>query len=126
MDNKKDILEATGMTFWGNHGLTDDQKTTGQIFNVDIVVDLDMSNQFNEDMLTAGLTYTDLFVTTQKVITGETYNTIQHVAQKIIDELIALNRPTPINNITVTVKQPYPSIPDSTLDYIGCTVSRDF
>ncbi|MDD6042199.1 MAG: dihydroneopterin aldolase [Eubacteriaceae bacterium] len=126
MKKNRDILEATGMTFWGNHGLTDDQKATGQIFNVDIVVDLDMSNQFNEDMLTAGLTYTDLFVTTQKVITSETYNTIQHVGQRIIDELISLNRPTPIHNITVTVKQPFPSIPDSTLDYIGCTISRDF
>ena len=121
-----DVLESKGMTFWGNHGLNDDQKAVGQIFQVDIDVTLDMSNQFNEDMLTAGLTYTDLFVVTQKVITGEHFNTIQHVAQKIIDELVALNRPTPIYDITVTVKQPYPSIPNSTLKYIGVTVSRDF
>ena len=121
-----DVLESKGMTFWGNHGLTEDQKTVGQIFTVDIDVTLDMSNQFNEDMLSSGLTYTDLFVVTQQVITGEHYNTIQHVAQRIIDKLIALNRPTPIYDITVTVKQPYPSIPNSNLKYIGVTVSRDF
>lgn len=119
-----DVLEAKGMTFWGNHGLTDDQKSVGQIFQVDILVHLDMSNQFNEDQLTSGLTYTDLYVVTQKVITGETHNTIQRVAQRIVDELHALNRPTPIYDITVTVKQPYPSIPNSTLDYIGVTITR--
>ena len=61
---------------------------------------------------------------TQKVITGEHHNTIQHVAQRIVDELYALNRPTPIYDITVTVKQPFPSIPNSTLDYIGVTITR--
>ena len=59
-----DVLESKGMTFWGNHGLNDDQKAVGQIFQVDIDVTLDMSNQFNEDM---PVSYTHLDVYKRQV-----------------------------------------------------------
>ena len=90
-------------------------------FVVDIQVKLDMTNQFNEDQLASGLTYTDLFVITQRVITQEHHKTIQHVTQRIADGVKELSH-TPLEEVRITVKEPYPSIADSTLEYIGFTL----
>ncbi len=117
-----DILKSNGMIFWGNHGLTHEQNVMGTKFIIDIEVVLDMSNQFAEDQLSSGLTYTDLFQITQQVITQEHYKTIQRVAQRIADEVRGASG-TPIEQVTVTVKEPYPAIPGSNVEYVGFTLT---
>ncbi len=117
-----DILKSNGMMFWGNHGLTEEQNVMGTKFVVDIEVTLDMSNQFAEDQLSSGLTYTDLYLITQQVVTQEHYKTIQRVAQRITDEIKNTSK-TPIEGVSVTVKEQFPAIPGSNVEYIGFTLN---
>ncbi|MEL7610129.1 MAG: dihydroneopterin aldolase [Bacillota bacterium] len=118
-------LVAKGMYFWGNHGATKAQNVLGTIFEVDIIVEMDMNMHFEEDKLSAGLTYTDLYILAQQVITQEHHKTLERVAQRIVDDTINVKDPSKIYKVSVSIRQPYVPFPGSFMDGIGVTLIQD-
>ncbi|BCV21349.1 dihydroneopterin aldolase [Moorella sp. Hama-1] len=118
---KEDLLLIKGMQFWAKHGYFSEENKLGQRFVVDVEVATDMSHTCITDDLTGALSYMDVYALTSKVVTQEEHRTVQRIAQRIADEIIAAH---PIKQVRVTVKKPSVAI-GGIVEYSGCSIVRE-
>ncbi|QGP91099.1 Dihydroneopterin aldolase [Neomoorella glycerini] len=118
---KEDLLLVKGMQFWAKHGYFPEENTLGQRFVVDVEVSIDMSHTCTTDDLTGSLSYMDVYAIAERVATKEQYRTVQRIAQRIADEIIAAY---PIKQVRVTVKKPSVAI-GGIVEYSGCSIVRE-
>lgn len=85
MSQDKIILK--GMEFYGYHGALAEERTLGQKFEVDLELFLSLDEAGKTDNLETTVSYAEVFDLVRDVVTGNPYNLIEAVAQKITDVL---------------------------------------
>ncbi|MGI9861454.1 dihydroneopterin aldolase [Moorella naiadis] len=118
---KEDLLLVKGMQFWAKHGYFAEENKLGQRFVVDVEVATDMSYTCLTDDLTGALSYMDVYALAAKVVTQEEYRTVQRIAQRIADEIMAAHQ---VKQVRVTVKKPSVAI-GGIVEYSGCSIVRE-
>jgi dihydroneopterin aldolase len=103
-----DILRLKNMRFYAYHGVLPEEKRIGQWFEVDLEVKTDLQKAGLSDQLEDTLDYSRLLKLVQKVVTGEKFNLIEalaeRIAQKIAESFSA-------RELTVRVRKPNPPSP---------------
>lgn len=100
-----DRIKIEGMEFKGYHGCLPVERMEGQLFYVDLVMEMDLSAAGESDGLADTINYADCFELVRSVIEGEPLNLIEAVAQRIAGKL--LFRFKPLQAVEVTVHKPY-------------------
>ncbi|MGI9952639.1 dihydroneopterin aldolase [Moorellaceae bacterium AZ2] len=118
---KEDLLLVSGMQFWAKHGYFPEENKLGQRFVIDVEVSMDMSRTCATDDLTGSLSYMDVYAITERVVTREHHKTVQRIAQRIADEIMAAH---PVKQVRVTVKKPSVAI-GGIVEYAGCRIVRE-
>jgi 7,8-dihydroneopterin aldolase/epimerase/oxygenase len=116
-----DKIYVTGMKFYGYHGVFKEEKTLGQRFNVDLIVELDTKKAGETDDLAYSVSYADLFKTCEEVVQGKPYDLVESVAEEIAKQI--LNTYELIQQCTVKVIKPDPPIPGH-YDYVAVEIIR--
>ncbi len=113
------ILE--GMQFYGFHGVNPEERSLGQSYVVDLVVEVDLLGPGMSDSLEDTVSYPQLYRSVQAVIEGDSKNLLEATAQAVADRLLA---EFPVRAVQVRVKKPRPPIRGSVIEYAAVEIYR--
>lgn len=99
-----DRITLTGVTAYGYHGVLPREKTDGQEFSVDLVLEVDLSRAGSSDDLGHTVNYAEVAADVVSVLQGPSHDLIESVATLIADA--ALRRPL-VEAVEVTLHKPH-------------------
>jgi dihydroneopterin aldolase len=103
-DAASDRIELRGLRLVGHHGVLPEERTQGQPFVVDLVLELDTSAAARTDDLTQTVDYSVIAAAIAAVVTGEPVDLIETLAQRIADVCLAAD--AKLTGVEVTVHKP--------------------
>lgn len=84
---KTDKLKVLGMTFHAFHGVSELEKESGQRFEVDVELILDLTMAGRTDLIEHTIDVRDVYATVEEVVMEGDFNLIEAMAQRIADVL---------------------------------------
>jgi dihydroneopterin aldolase len=117
-----DRIILKGMSFYGYHGVNQEEKVLGQGYEVDLEAEIDLSLAGHSDQLEDTVSYTLMYRATRDVVEGKSHNLLESLAQGIADRLLG---DLPLKGITVMVKKPNPPIKGSSIAYAAVKIHRE-
>lgn len=104
-----DKIILTGISVFGHHGCSVEEQEHGQIFKVDVELNLDLSLAGETDKLSATVDYSQVLVDVENIVAGTPRKLIETVAEEIADTL--LTRFTLIESLKVVLHKPDAPLP---------------
>lgn len=102
-----DRITLTGMVFYGFHGVNAPERLSGQRFEVDLTVWLDLAPAGASDDVARTVNYSHLYATTREVVEGPPVNLIETVAARVAERILAAY---PVDAVRVGVRKPWAPI----------------
>lgn len=120
MMRESDKIMLQGLRFYGYHGVTPDERSMGQWFEIDVEIWGDLSKAAESDCLDDTLNYQEVYQEIKQLVEGEPVNLLEHLAHKIICSIMALPLP---DRVLVRVKKPHAPL-KGPLGYAGVEMVR--
>lgn len=98
-----DRIAVSGIEVFAHHGVLDEEKENGQLFAVDVEVELDLRAVQRSDQLADTVDYGSLAEQVHRRVADERWNLIETVAGRVGDLLLEDPR---VSAATVTVHKP--------------------
>lgn len=92
------------LEIYAYHGVFPEEKEKGQLFVLDITLELDAYNACMNDCLEDTVSYADVCETVEKTMRSKKCDLIEHAAQLVCDSILR-NYP-PVKAVTVLLKKP--------------------
>lgn len=105
---KKDALRIRNMTFYGYHGLFEEEATLGQQFEVDVDVFGDFRGWSKKQQHPEAVDYPQVCQLVEQVVTQERFGLVEALADRIAD---VLQEVLALQYFTVRVRKPNPPVP---------------
>ncbi|MDC0035412.1 dihydroneopterin aldolase [Chloroflexi bacterium] len=121
MKNNRDQIVLKGMCFYGYHGVNPEERTNGQKFVVDVIVECSLIEPAESDKIEDTVNYSELFRLVKSIVEGKPSNLLESVAKNISDKIL-LNYD--IYSVSVTIKKPEVRMNESNLDYAAVKLIR--
>lgn len=99
-----DQITITGIHGYGHHGLFENERSNGQDFYVDLILNLDLSQAAQSDAIEDTVNYAEITELTHHEITTDPVNLIEKLAYRIAERILSSH--PKIKAITVTVHKP--------------------
>ncbi|MEI6648638.1 MAG: dihydroneopterin aldolase [Actinomycetes bacterium] len=99
-----DQIILTGISDTGYHGVFPEERVNGQLFIVDVVLDLDLVAAGNSDHLINTVDYSKVAKLAHDAIIGEPFSLIEKLGEHIA--LAILDRYSLVRKVVVTVHKP--------------------
>ncbi len=115
-----DRIELVGIRALGVIGVLPEERQRAQPFEVDLVIEADLAAAGRSDELDDTVDYGRATAVAAAVITGESHLLLERVAQRIAEEVLALERVTAVE---VTVRKLRPPVPHQ-LDHSAVHIRR--
>jgi dihydroneopterin aldolase len=115
-----DRILLTGLRAVGHHGVLPVEREQGQVFTIDVALELDLAPAASSDDVRDTVHYGELADRLVAVITGEPANLIETVADRIAGICLADER---VAAVTVTVHKPEAPIRHQFAD-VAVTLNR--
>jgi 7,8-dihydroneopterin aldolase/epimerase/oxygenase len=115
-----DRIVLTGLRAFGRHGVLPVEREQGQIFIVDVALELDLAPAAGSDDVRDTVHYGELADRLAEVIAGEPVNLLETVADRIAATCLADAR---VGAVTVTVHKPQAPIRHQFAD-VAVTLNR--
>jgi dihydroneopterin aldolase len=103
-----DVIELTGLQVRGRHGVFDHERRDGQIFGIDVRLELDTRPAARSDDLSDTVDYGALAQSLAGIVAGEPVNLIETLAERLAGACLADPR---VSAAEVTVHKPQAPIP---------------
>ncbi len=116
-----DGIRLSGMQFYAHHGALQEERTLGQIFEIDVDVRGDFSRHEGSDDLHWTVDYTLLYRAVADVFSSGSFQLLETCAGAIADSL--LKRFPSIHEATVRVRKPHVPM-GGILRYVEVEVTR--
>lgn len=116
-----DRIVVTGLRAFGRHGVHDFERAEGQIFAVDVTLELDLGPAARSDDVRDTVHYGELADRLVAIVAGEPVNLIETLAERLAGACLADER---VAVATVTVHKPEAPIPHEYAD-VAVTVRRE-
>ena len=116
-----DRIALTGLRVRGRHGVYEFERSAGQEFVVDVVLELDLSAAAESDDVADTIHYGELSDRIVDVVGGEPVSLIETLAQRVMDVCLADPR---VRAATVTVHKPQAPIAHEFTD-VAVTLRRE-
>ncbi|HID95940.1 MAG TPA: dihydroneopterin aldolase [Candidatus Latescibacteria bacterium] len=116
----QDVLRLKGMRFHAYHGVLQEEKGSGQVFEVDLEMAVDLQRPAQTDRLEDTIDYAQLFELIKGIVTGERYNLIETLADRIA---MRVRKDFKVPKITVRVRKLSPPL-DGELDHVEVEIRR--
>lgn len=85
----KDKISLRGMTFYGFHGVSPEERAMGQQFVVDIELEVSLAKAGKSDSIADTTNYSHAFKLVQEVVQGPGRNLLESLAEAIASRLLA-------------------------------------
>ncbi|MBM7635122.1 dihydroneopterin aldolase [Geomicrobium sediminis] len=104
-----DKIFVNGMKFYAYHGVYKEENTLGQRFEVDVVLEADLTKASLNDDINYSVNYAEVYEKTKQVVEENTFDLVEAVAEEIAKTL--LGDFAIVQSVTVKVIKPDPPIP---------------
>jgi dihydroneopterin aldolase len=101
-------IKLTGLSVHGHHGVYDDERSLGQEFIVDVVLELDLDKAATTDDVADTVHYGELADQLAGIVAGEPVKLIETLASRLVDACLSLAL---VQGATVTVHKPHAPLP---------------
>ncbi|HLT97927.1 MAG TPA: dihydroneopterin aldolase [Acidimicrobiia bacterium] len=98
-----DRIQVTGIEVFAHHGVLEEEQRDGQLFSVDVEIELDLRRAAHTDDLADTADYGELAERVSARVAEERWNLIEKVAQRVADLVLEDER---VQATTVTVHKP--------------------
>lgn len=115
-----DRIRLLGIEAFGYHGVLENEQEEGQLFSVDVELEVDLSAAADSDDLSDTVDYGAVAERIHAVIEGERWNLIERLADRIARVVLEEGR---VGAVTVTVHKPQAPIPVPFRD-VSVTIQR--
>jgi dihydroneopterin aldolase len=102
-----DKLKITGMTFHAFHGVTELERESGQRFEVDVEMQLDLSMAGRTDLIEHTIDVREVYETVAEVVMEGNFRLIEAMAERIAD--VIFDRYS-VYNVTIRIVKPYAAL----------------
>jgi 7,8-dihydroneopterin aldolase/epimerase/oxygenase len=116
-----DRIILKDMQFYGFHGANAEERALGQVYTVDLTVELELQHPGNSDCLEDTVSYSHLYRSVKELVEGQSRNLLEALAQDIATRVLEQYQ---VAAVEVTVKKPQPPIKGSVLGYAAVQVRR--
>jgi 7,8-dihydroneopterin aldolase/epimerase/oxygenase len=103
-----DLIEIRGLRALGIIGVNPEERDRPQPFELDLDLEADLSRAGTSDELADTVDYGLAVAVADRVVRTERHLLLERVAQRIADELLALEG---IDSVTVTIRKVRPPVP---------------
>lgn len=103
-----DQITLRGMRFMGRHGVTPEERAEPQLFEVDLVVWLDLSRAAASDDLADTVDYAAAFTVARRIVEGRSFHLLEALAGAIADAVLAA---FPVQEVEARVRKPEAPLP---------------
>jgi dihydroneopterin aldolase len=103
-----DRIMLRGMQFMGRHGVPPEERATAQLFEVDLVLRLDLSTPARTDVLADTVDYATLFDLARGIVEERSFHLLEALAGAIGDAVLAAH---PVDDVEVRVRKPKAPLP---------------
>ncbi|MDT8862674.1 dihydroneopterin aldolase [Alkalihalobacillus sp. MEB130] len=104
-----DKIYMNQLSFYGYHGVFQEENKLGQRFVVDLILHVDLAKAGATDDLEETINYGDAFKRVKEIVEGTPYKLLESVAEKIANVLLSAY--ANLEECTVKVIKPDPPIP---------------
>ena len=115
-----DSITVKGIRVFAYHGVTEQERSAGQPFVVDVTADLDLSEAGLTDELAVTLDYGILAEAIHRRVSGEQWNLIERVAHRVAELVLEDRR---VTRVEVSVHKPEAPIRVD-FDDVAVTITR--
>ena len=116
-----DMIRLSGLRLSGRHGVLDFEKQDAQLFLVDAELQMDLRGPGRSDSLGDTISYAEAADIIERIVTGETYDLIEALAETISNALLLHDRR--IHAVAVTVHKPQAPLTQA-FDDVSVTIHR--
>jgi dihydroneopterin aldolase len=117
-----DVIEIRGLRVLGIIGVNPEERDRAQPFELDVDLEADLSIAGKSDDLADTVDYGLAVGVAERVVRTERHLLLERVAQRVADELLALDR---VDSVTVTIRKVRPPLPqDVTTSAVTITRRR--
>ena len=103
-----DLIEIRGLRTLGIIGVNPEERNRPQPFELDLDLEADLSFAGTSDTLADTVDYGLAVAVAERVVREESHLLLERVAQRIAEELLALER---VAGVTVTIRKVRPPLP---------------
>lgn len=115
-----DQLAVRGIEVFGHHGVFDFERRDGQVFVIDLVLDLDTRSAAATDDLAETVDYGALVAAVEAAVRRDPVDLIETLAQRIAEVCLEEER---VERVQVTVHKPHAPI-EATFADVALTIDR--
>lgn len=116
-----DRIAVTGIQAFGHHGVLEHERTYGQRFVVDVVLEVDLSAAGRSDDLADTVDYGALSGDVAAIVAGEPVDLIETVAERVASRCLDDER---VHAVEVTVHKPSAPVPVVAAE-VAVTIRRE-
>lgn len=116
-----DEVLLKGLVFEGRHGVTSEEKSLPQAFEIDLVLGLDLKPAGVADCLDHTVDYSEVYQEIRNIVEQESFNLLEALAQRLADRVLNFPR---VVRVGVTVKKLHPPIAGR-YQYFGVRLERE-
>lgn len=109
------------LMIFAHHGVHEFEKTDGQNFFIDVIIDVPYMSGYNTDNIDETISYSKIISIIKSTVQKKSYNLIEKVAQCICDNLFSSFED--IISLDVTVKKPEAPISEN-FEYVAVRITR--
>ena len=103
----KDVIRINGMSFYGYHGVTAEERATGRMYEVDCEVETDLAQAGQSDRLIDTVDYEQVFLAIRETVEDKSFALLERLAAdlaiKVLDRF-------PVYRVTLKVRKLTPPI----------------
>ncbi len=100
----EDWISVRDIRAFGHHGVTNRERTNGQVFEADIALRLDLSEASRTDSLADTVDYAEVCLSVGRILGGEPCRLLERVAGRVADAL--LSSYPQVEQVVVRVRKP--------------------
>jgi 7,8-dihydroneopterin aldolase/epimerase/oxygenase len=104
-----DRIELTKIRAYGYTGFLAEEQALGQWFEVDLLMDIDLSQAGHSDRLDDTLDYRSVIATTKQIITTQKFVLVERLAAEIVTAVMGFEQ---VQQVRVRLHKPAAPIPD--------------
>lgn len=116
-----DKIIIKGLRVFAYHGVNREEKEDGQYFELDIIMNADVSKACKTDCLDHTISYSKVAKLAVKVMQSEKNDLIERAAERVADAILDNY---PVQSVTVLLKKPEAPIKSVVFDYVGVEITR--
>ena len=117
-----DRIRLEGLAFYGYHGAKPEEKSLGQRFVVDLLLQLDLGPAGRSDDLALTVDYGEAYRLVREIVEGASRDTLEAVAEGVAAAL--LDRYPRLEAVTVRIKKPAAPIAGAQFSMVAVEIVR--